>query len=71
MKKSPEIIAVTETKINKRHILFFQTKICGYNFVHANSDQKAGGVRIYIKDTISFQRRSDICNDLKILKACG
>jgi len=35
-------------------------------FVHADSDQKAGGgVGIYEKDNISFQRQSDICNALK------
>jgi len=65
MKKSPEIIAVSETKINKKQTPFFQTKICGYNFVHVDSDQEAGGIGIYIKDNLSFQRRSDICNDLK------
>jgi len=59
MKKPPGIIAVSETKINKKHTPFFQTKICGYNFVHADSDQKASGVRIYIKDNLSFERRSD------------
>jgi len=48
LKKSPEIIAVSETKINKKHTPFFQTKICGCNFVHADSDQKAGGIGIYI-----------------------
>jgi len=58
--KKTEIIAFSKTKINKNHTPFFQTKICGYNFVHADSDQKARGVGIYIKDNLSFQRRSDI-----------
>jgi len=65
IKNPPEITAVSETKIDKKQTPFFQTKIYGYNFVHADSDQKAGGVGIYMKDNLQFQRRSDICNDLK------
>jgi len=55
MKKSPEIIAVSETKINKKRTPFFQTKICGYNFVHTDFDQKSGGIGIYIKVTYHFK----------------
>jgi len=71
MKKTPGVIAVSETKINKQHTPLFQTKICGYNFAHADSDQKASGVGIYTKDNLSFESRIDICLDLKDLKACG
>ena len=52
-------------KKKKKHTPFFQTKICRYNFVHVYFAKKAGGVGIYIKDNLSFQRRSDICIDLK------
>jgi len=65
MTKSPAIIAVSETKINKKQTHFFQTKTCGCNFVYADSDQKAGGFRVYIKNNLSLQRRSDICDGLK------
>ena len=54
IKNSPEITAISETKLAKTMPLLYHIKICGYNLVHADSDQKAGGVGIYMKDNRIF-----------------
>ena len=50
LEKIPEIIAVSETKLNHS----FSNHLDGYNFVQANSSTKAGGVGIFVKNTIDF-----------------
>ena len=40
----PQIIALSETKINKKQGVIFSTTLEGYNFLHSDSDTLAGGV---------------------------
>ena len=53
MKKSPDIIAITETKLAKNKIVV-NIDIEGYNFIHSDSSSRAGGVGLYIKDSLTF-----------------
>ena len=64
MQKLPHIVAVSETKINKKDGLSFPTTITGYNFLHSDSEKKSGGVGIYIDSSISYQIKTDIPNEL-------
>ena len=40
----PQIISLSETKINKKQGVNFSTTLEGYNFLHSDSDTLAGGV---------------------------
>ena len=60
LKKLPDIIAITETKLKKGEL---QTNIGnGFNFIHSDSDSQAGGVGLYIKNSISYK----IINELDL-----
>ena len=50
----PQMIAVSETKINKKQGVNFSTTLEGYNFLHSDSDTLAGGVGIYINNSLSY-----------------
>ena len=53
--KMPEIIAISETKLNSN----LKTFLPGYTFIHNNSPTNAGGVRIFIKDTLSYKTTTE------------
>ena len=55
----PEIIAITETKLNEKSDLN-RVKLNNYIFLHKNSLSCAGGVGIYIKEGIKFLERKDL-----------
>ena len=63
LKKLSDIIAITETKLKKDEL---QTNIGinGYNFIHSDSDSQAGGVGLYIKNSISYKIINEL--DLKL-----
>ena len=63
MKKLPDIIAITETKLAKNQIVV-NIDIEGYNFIHSDSSSRAGGVGLYIKDSITFTLKEEL--DLNI-----
>ena len=50
----PDIIAILETKLEKDEL---QTNIGinGYNFIHSDSNFQAGGIGLYIKNSISYK----------------
>ena len=56
----PQIIAPSETKIYKKQGVNVSTSLVGYNFLHCDSDTLAGGVGIYINNSLSYQLRNDI-----------
>ena len=64
MQKPPYIVAVSETKINKKDGLSFSNTITGYKFLHSDSEKKSDGVGIYIDSSISYQIQTDIPNAL-------
>ena len=49
--KSPEIIAISETKPHTE----FKLQLQGYNFFQNNSNTNAGGVGMFIIETLTFQ----------------
>ena len=59
-KTSPDIIAVSETKLKANELC--QVIVEGYNFIHEGTNTNAGGVGIFIKDYISYS----LCNNLKM-----
>ena len=54
----PEIIAISETKINSNSTVNFS--IPQYFFLHVDSKTNAGGVALYIKENIRFKVRNDL-----------
>ena len=44
----PDIIAITETKLNDTHFNI-NLNITGYSFMHKNSLSKEGGIALYLK----------------------
>ena len=49
--KLPEIIAISEIKLHSE----FKVQLQGYTFIQNNSSTNAGGVGMFIKETLSFQ----------------
>ena len=55
----PDIIAITETKLNKNsHLNFIQ--ISNYTFINRDSPSCAGGVGLYIKDKFNYVVRDEL-----------
>ena len=49
----PEVIAVTETKLNLKSDLL-QTDLENYQFAHKDSTSNAGGVGLYVRNDLNF-----------------
>ena len=55
----PDIIGISETKINKKTNTNFLS-LTGYNFHFVNSMSNSGGVGVYVKDSIVYSIRQDL-----------
>ena len=64
MKKLPDIIAIIETKLAKNQIVV-DIDIEGYNFIHSDSSSRAGGVGLYIKDSLTFTFKEELDLNMK------
>ena len=51
--KLPDLKAITETKL-QNNTIYNNIDIAGYNFIHADSLTKAGGVGFYINNLLSY-----------------
>ena len=51
--KLPDVIAITEIKL-QNDTIYNNIDIAGYNFIHADSLKKAGGVGFYIKNSLLY-----------------
>ena len=66
-KTLPDILAISETKLNDDKII---PELEGYSFENVNSSTEAGGVGIYLSNLINYTVRSDLslearnCEDL-------
>ena len=52
-KNQPDIVAISETKL-KEGFINRNVKLEGYGFLHSDSKKCAGGVGLYVKDTVKF-----------------
>lgn len=74
MARLPDAIAVSETKLNSNSSA--NISIPNYNFLRYDSPSCAGGVGLYIKDTLQFHVRHDLslnlpqCEDLWLEIKC-
>ena len=55
--KSPDVIALSETRIKETSII---ATLPGYNFINENSQTQAGSVGAYIKNNLKYLQRSDL-----------
>ena len=53
-KNQPEIVAISETKIIEGKINR-NINLDGYNFIHCDSVTRAGGIGLYIKNTLAYK----------------
>ena len=66
--KLPELIAISETKLRAK----FKMQLQGYNFIQNNSNTNAGGVGMFVTETLTFQSATEYqlhtegCEDLWI-----
>ena len=70
--KSPDIIAVTETKIRNANNISNAYNIDNYEFIHNDTPTHFGGVGFYINEKLEFKTRRDLelniqsCEDMWI-----
>jgi len=56
----PDIIAISETRINSTNSHLHDHQMHGYSFFHCDSTTKAGGVGAYIKNTIDAKHIQEL-----------
>ena len=61
------MIPLSETKIIK-HALYLNINLHGYSFLHCDNEIKAEDVAFYIKESLSFSRRSNIKVKLSLIE---
>lgn len=67
-KSSPEIIAISETKLRDQNI--YNINIPSYSFLHINSQSSAGGVGLYVLNELNFFRRNDLESSSDDYESC-
>ena len=67
MKKLPDIIAITKTKLAKNQIVV-NIHIDGYNFIHSDSSSRADGVGLYIKDSLTFTLKKELHFNINLVE---
>ena len=66
--KNPDVVAISETKLNASSVS--NINFDNYKFLHNDSVTCAGGVGLYVRETLKFQLRDDLllhlqdCEDL-------
>ena len=56
----PDIIGITETKLQKNVISSTNIELDGYSTVHTPTEAKKGGALLYLKSNLSYKVRSDL-----------
>ena len=57
--KSPDVIAISETKLNDDSNLG-QANIQGYHLLNVNSKSNAGGVALYVSQKLNYIRKPEL-----------
>jgi len=68
IKTLPDIIAISETKINENTCA--NLNIPGYFFINTNSKTQAGGVGLYLSTELEFTRRRDLDTSSDGIESC-
>jgi hypothetical protein len=64
----PDILALTETRLNDQSIT--NIDLCGFNFFHVDSLTMAGGTGIYVSKELHVIPRPDIKFDSVLIESC-
>ena len=65
----PDAVAISETKLNANSSL--NLNFTNYKFIHNDSITHAGGVGLYMKDSLRFTLRRDLSLNLQHAKIYG
>ena len=68
LNKRPEILAVTETRLNKNSVCYVD--LLSYELYHTDSPASAGGAVLYITKTLKYIPRPDIRFNMKLVESC-
>ena len=68
VKESPSLITISETRLRDSNVN--NISIPGYEFISKASKTHAGGVGMYIKDTLKFIKRPDLEITLDDVETC-
>ena len=66
--KRPEILAITETRLNENSVC--NVDLSNYGFYHTDSPTLAGGAAIYITKTLNSIPRPDIKFNMQLVESC-
>jgi len=55
----PHVICISETRINKQPLI--NVNLLNYSFLHVDSETTAGGVAMYVHESIKFQLATNQC----------
>ena len=61
LERQPDTIAISETKLRENHI-YNNVEFKGFTFIHEDSSSLAGGMGLYVKDSINCNE----CNNFNI-----
>ena len=59
LKRQPDVIAITETKLRESHI-YSNIDIEGFTVIHKDSASLAGGAGLYVKNSFKFNKCSNL-----------
>ena len=68
VKELPSIITISETRLRDNNV--YNISITGYEFISKASKTNAGGVGMYVKDTLNFIKRPDLEITLDGVETC-
>ena len=60
LSEKPDIVAITETKLNNNTVTNIDIHVSGYKFYHVDSMTAAGGAGIYVRNSLKAIERPDI-----------
>ena len=61
-KSTPDIFAITETRLNHTNNQVSNHNLEGYDFYHRDSHTLAGGVGLYVKSSLTANCRDNMTN---------
>jgi len=62
LKSTPDIVVITETRLNHTNNQVSNHNLEGYDFYHRDSHTLAGGVGLHVKSSFTANCRDDMAN---------